>query len=276
MSGPMDPRIMIDGVLCDPNAPARPVLDDGLVRGDGVFEGLRAYHRLPRTPEAHLDRLARSAHEIDLAMDRDLLARELAAFCAHTTAPDCAVRIMLTRGGQRIFREEPLPDLPPSWSLSAQPHRITPLLVGSKTLSYAANMQANRRARRAGANEALLYDPDSHGILEAPTSSFLWLEGDALCAPPLETGILDSITRRLIAEVSELHIRARRLDELVDVDAGLLISTVMELQPVHSVLGVVEWPDSPARLAELKHGLAELTQARAVESAEREGSLSRP
>jgi len=256
---------MIDGVLCDPDAPARPVLDDGLVRGDGVFEGLRAYGRLPRTPDAHLTRLARSAHTVDLAIDRDLLARELATFCTHTAAPNCAVRIMLTRGGQRIFREEPLPDLPPSWVLSAQAHRITPLLVGTKTLSYAANMQANRRARQAGANEALLYDPDSRGILEAPTSSFLWLEGDALCAPPLETGILDSITRRLIGEVTDLHIRARRLDELADVDAGMLISTVMELQPVHGVLEIVAWPDPPARLAELKLGLSELSKARAAD-----------
>jgi branched-subunit amino acid aminotransferase/4-amino-4-deoxychorismate lyase len=265
MTGPTAPRIMIDGVLCDPDTPARARLDDGLVRGDGVFEGLRAYNRLPRTPDAHLTRLARSAQAIDLAMDRALVTRELADFCARTTAPDCAVRIMLTRGGQRIFREEVLPSLPPSWVLSAQPHRITPLLIGSKTLSYAAHMQANRRARQAGADEALMYDPDSNGILEAPTSSFLWLEGDTLCAPPLETGILDSITRRLIAEVTDLHVRARRLDEMVDVDAGLLVSTVMEIQPVHSVLGLVEWRDVPARVAEITRGLSELTRARVAD-----------
>jgi branched-chain amino acid aminotransferase len=265
MTSPTAPRIMIDGTMCPPGAPARPVLDDGLVRGDGVFEGLRAYGRLPRSPDAHLERLARSADEIDLPMDRGLIARELADFCAQTSAPDCAVRVMLTRGGQRIIREEPLPALPESWALSAQPHRITPLLIGAKTLSYAANMQANRRARAAGANEALLFDPDSQAILEAPTSSFLWLEGDALCAPPLATGILDSITRRLVAEITPLQVRARRLEELVDADAGMLVSTVMELQPIHGVLGIVAWSGVPARLARLTADLAELSRARAAD-----------
>ncbi len=261
------PRIMIDGALCDPGSPARPVLDDGLVRGDGVFEGLRAYTRRPRTPSEHLDRLSKSAAEIDLPIDRELIARELDEFCAATAVPDCAVRIMLTRGGQRIIREEQLPELPESWLLSAQAHRITPLLIGSKTLSYAANMQANRRARAAGANEALLYEPDSSGILEAPTSSFLWLEGDAVCAPPLSTGILDSITRRLVGEVTELHVRARTLDDLRDATGGMLISTVMELQPVHGVMGVVDWADVPGRVAELKAALAELSAARATPAA---------
>jgi branched-chain amino acid aminotransferase len=264
MSGPTAPRIMIDGELCVPGTSGRPRLDDGLVRGDGVFEGLRAYGRRPRTPKAHLDRLAASAAAIDLPIDRDLIAGELDDLCAAASDPDCAVRIMLTRGGQRIIREEPLPQLPASWLLSAQAHRITPLLIGSKTLSYAANMQANRRAKAAGADEALLYDPDTAGILEAPTSAFLWLEGDKVCAPPLSTGILDSITRRLIAEVTDLHVHARRLDDLQDAESGMLVSTVMELQPIHGVQGIVEWGGVRARVAELAQALAEVSAARAV------------
>jgi branched-subunit amino acid aminotransferase/4-amino-4-deoxychorismate lyase len=125
-------------------------------------------------------------------------------------------------------------------------------------------MQANRRAKAAGANEALLYDPDTTAILEAPTSSFLWLEGDKVCAPPLSTGILDSITRRLVAEVTELHVHPRRLDDLQDADAGMLVSTVMELQPVHGVLGVVAWDGVPARLERLGRDLAEISMARAA------------
>jgi len=267
MSGSAVPKIMIDGELWESDGPARPVLDDGLVRGDGVFEGLRSYDRRPRTPAAHLDRLATSAAGIDLSMDRGLIARELDRLCAAAHAPDCAVRVMLTRGGQRIIREESLPELPESWLLGAQAHRITPLLVGSKTLSYAANMQANRRAKAAGAHEALLYDPDDNTILEGPTSSFLWLEGDKVCAPPLSTGILDSITRRLVAEITELHVHARTLEDLQDADGAMLVSTVMELQPVHGVLGLVEWPSVPARVAGLRSALAEVSAALAVPAA---------
>ncbi len=89
-------------------------------------------------------------------------------------------------------------------------------------------------------------------------------QGDKVCAPPLSTGILDSITRRLVAEVTELHVHPRRLDDLQDADAAMLVSTVMELQPVHGVQGIVEWDGVPGRLAELKRALAEFSAARAV------------
>ena len=65
-----------------------------------------------------------------------------------------------------------------------------------------------------------------------------------MCAPPLSTGILDSITRRLVSEVTELHVRARTLDDLQDATGGMLVSTVMELQPVHGVMGGRDGPMS--------------------------------
>ncbi len=100
---------MIDGRLVPAGDVPRVALDDGLVRGDGVFEGIRLYDRRPRTPGWHLDRLARSAETIGLGLDRALIEEELAAFCRATTAADCAVRLIVTRGGQRVWREEPIP-----------------------------------------------------------------------------------------------------------------------------------------------------------------------
>ena len=55
------PSLMIDGRLVPAGDVPRVALDDGLVRGDGVFEGIRLYDRRPRTPGWHLDRLAASA-----------------------------------------------------------------------------------------------------------------------------------------------------------------------------------------------------------------------
>ena len=90
--------IMIDGVLLDRPEDATVLMDDGLVRGDGVFEGMRTYNRVMRTPQAHLDRLAKSAVQVDIALDLDLLATELDQFCDMTMQPDCAIRLMVTRG----------------------------------------------------------------------------------------------------------------------------------------------------------------------------------
>lgn len=259
------PRVMVDGEILPAGVPAAIPLDDGLVRGDGVFEGLRCYDRRLRTPDAHLQRLARSAGEIDLPVDLARLAADLMAFCEAVSSPSCGVRVMLTRGGRRIIREEALPVLPASWALVPQPHRPTPLLAHSKTLSYAANMQAARRARDAGGDEALLVDADSERVLEGPTSSFLWLEGERVVAPPVELGILDSITRRLVAEVTPLTVRPATLAELADANGGMLVSTVLESQAVHRVAGVAEWDPDSRRLNEVRRGLADLVRARTAD-----------
>src|SRR5262245_27503005 len=131
---------MIDGRLLGPGERPSVPLDDGLVRGDGVFEGMRLYARRPRTPREHLDRLCRSAETVGLPVDRALLEAELTEFAARTLTPDCGVRLMVTRDGHRVWREESLPTSSAGLRLLPVEHRVTPLLVGAKTLSYAANM----------------------------------------------------------------------------------------------------------------------------------------
>lgn len=231
---------MIDGVLVDPSN-VRISLDDGFVRGDGVFEGLRAYDRRPRTPDAHLDRLQRSANGVDIPLDRAALESQLAAFCAATTTPNCAIRVMVSRSGQVVWREEPL--LPESEGLKLLPvdHLVTPLLIGSKTLSYAANMQAHRQAKQAGCDEALLVRANDQVVLEGPTSSFCWLENGVLVFPPLDVGVLDSITRRIAEAAVPSTTRAATLDSLADADGAMLISTVMEARPVAAIAGVATY-----------------------------------
>ncbi len=238
--------LMIDGRFVAPNGDPTLVLDDGLVRGDGVFEGMRVYDRRPRTPGAHLDRLALSAANVGIALDREVLEAEMAEFCRAVSRPDCGVRLMVTRGGQRIWREEPLPAPSPGLRLMPVAHRVTPLLVGAKTLSYAANMQAQRQARAAGFDDALFVRADDDAILEGPVWSFGWLEGDTLVFPPLEVGVLDSITRRLAADAMPVRTREATLADLAGADGALLLSTVQEAQPVAEVAGAATWdPAAP-------------------------------
>ncbi len=254
-----DLRVMVDGVLMGAGEVPRVPLDDGLVRGDGVFEGLRLYRHRARTLEAHLDRMERSADMVRLVFDRALIRDEIERFSAVTSAPDCALRVMLTRSGHRVLREEALfPDAPEGWSVLPVAHRVTPLLIASKTLSYAANMQAQRLAGEAGANTALLIDADTDGILECPVASFVWLEGDDLVAPSLDTGILDSITRRLISEVTTLHVRDRRVEDLAEADGALVISTVLESRIVKAVQGVATYDVGGRRVNEIADALAEV------------------
>jgi len=254
-----EPRMMVNGQLVPEGAPALIPLDDAVVRGDGVFEGLRLYGRRARTLEAHLDRMERSADMVRLPFDRDLIRSDIERMSTEVSAPECGLRVMLTRGGQRILREEALfPEAPEGWSVLPVPHRVTPLLIASKTLSYAANMQAARLAGEAGADTALLIDADTSGVLECPVASFVWLEGEDLVAPPLETGILDSITRRLIAEVTPLHVRERTVADLAAADGALVISTVVESRIVRAVQGIAEYDVAGRRITTIAAALREL------------------
>jgi len=259
------PALMIDGALVPPGDVARVALDDGLVRGDGVFEAIRLYDRRPRTPAEHLDRLVRSARNVGLGIDRARLEAELAEFCRATTRPDCGVRLMVTRGGQRIWREEPLPAPSLGQRLLPVAHRLTPLLVGAKTLSYASNMEAQRRARAAGCDDALFVRADDELVLECPTAAFAWLEGETLVFPPLQLGILDSITRRLAAAAFPVREREARLAELAGADGALVMSSVQEAQPVAAIHGVVTLDPAAARVREAVAAIREAIAARVVD-----------
>jgi branched-chain amino acid aminotransferase len=77
--------------------------DDGLYRGDGVFEVIRLYEGRPFALDQHLDRLERSAATIELPVERAPLERELDALLEAFGAGDAQLRIVVTRGGRRIL-----------------------------------------------------------------------------------------------------------------------------------------------------------------------------
>src|SRR5919106_1423056 len=102
----------VDGQI-SPTAEARiPVADDGLLRGDAVFEVIRLYRGRPFALDEHLDRLERSAAALDLDAQRSPLGDEIAALLEEFGEADAQLRLVVTRGGRRIALTEPLPTLP--------------------------------------------------------------------------------------------------------------------------------------------------------------------
>ncbi len=228
----------LDGAI-SPVADARvPVTDDGLLRGDGVFEVTRVYEGVPFAWDDHLARMEGSARALRLPLDTSLLDAEARALLAHAGAVDATLRALATRGGRRLVFVEPLPQLPRSLALHGVTYAPTRLLDGVKSLSYAANMLATRIAREEGADEALLVTP--HGrVLEAPTSSFFAvLAGeDALVTPPLSDHILDSITRRRLVGLTGAVERVLTRDDVAGASEAFLASSLREVTPVSRIDG---------------------------------------
>jgi branched-chain amino acid aminotransferase len=233
-----------------------PVTDDGLLRGDGVFEVMRLYHGVPYGREAHLRRMANSAGNLRLELDVAGVERDIDALLDAAQPDDAILRALVTRGGHRIVLIEPMPSLPESVSLTCIEYAPVRLLDGVKSLSYAANMLASRLAVERGFDEALLVTP--HGrVLELPTASFFWVRGGEVMTPPLTDHVLDSITRRLVFEVAEAREVETSRDDLASADEAFVASSVREVMRVRAIDELELPADGP-----ITRGVAERVAAR--------------
>jgi branched-chain amino acid aminotransferase len=235
----------IDGRTLAADEATIPATDEGLLRGDGVFEVIRVYDGRPFALVDHLDRLERSAANLRLHdVPRAELEAEVPELLAARGGPefDGCLRIVVTRGGRRLLLTEPVPPTPDRIRLGVVEYAPTRVLDGVKSLSYAANMLAGRLARERGFDEALLVTP--HGrVLEAPTSSIFWVDaGGVLCTPPLEEHILASITRARVMEVMEVTERPCTMDDLRAAREAFLASTTREAQSI-AVVEDIDLPD---------------------------------
>ncbi len=228
----------LDGAVLPATEARIPATDEGLLRGDGVFEVIRLYGGRPSALDAHLERLVRSAENLRLPVDLAAVradASTLLAAAAGEPDPGC-LRIVVTRGGRRLLLTESLLEHVPAIRRATVTYAPVRLLDGIKSLSYGANMLATRLAQEQGADEALLVTP--HGrVLEAPTSSIFWFAGGRLLTPPLSDHILASITRALVLELGDGEERSLTLDELAAADEAFIASTTREVQAVASVDG---------------------------------------
>jgi 4-amino-4-deoxychorismate lyase len=115
------------------------------------------------------------------------------------------------------------------------------LLAGVKTISYATNLAAQRAARAAGADDAVLVGLGGE-LLEAPTASLWWRSGQTLHTPSLELGILAGITRAVLCELAPtLGLKVLEgvftAEDLAAADEAFLSSSTRELMPVIEVDG---------------------------------------
>ena len=225
----------VDGVISPTTEATIPLPDDGLYRGDGVFEVIRLYEGHPFALTEHLDRLERSAAAIELPVDRDPIEREIDALLEEFGNGDAQLRIVITRGGRRILLIENMPPMADTVRLATVTYQPSVILTGVKSLSYGANMQATRIAKGRGADEALLVRPDGI-VLEAPTSTIFWVSPEGgLHTPSLGAGILESITRAHIIRALHVEEGEFHVSDLLGSHEAFLASTVREVQGVAAI-----------------------------------------
>jgi branched-chain amino acid aminotransferase len=234
----------VDGELMPVGRAQISVSDEGLLRGDGVFEVVRLYAGRPFALDAHLARMQASAHNLLLELDREAIEDDVRALLASCAGQDALLRMLVTRGGRRIALLEALPQLPERVALGRVAYSPTHVLDGVKSLSYAANMLAGRLARQRGFDDALLVTPQGR-VLECPTAAFFWVRDGELLTPPLTDHVLDSITRRLIISVTDAREQATSFEDLDRAQEAFIASSVREVLPVARIEEVELSPPGP-------------------------------
>jgi branched-subunit amino acid aminotransferase/4-amino-4-deoxychorismate lyase len=245
-------RVLIDGQPVPETDAAISVFDWGVIRGFGAFEVIRVYGHVPFRGGPHLDRLERSAAAIGVGVPK---RKDLETWMSQIADANDGgqIRIVLTGGGRdqevdapprSIVVWEPSPEVPDTLRLipmAAPWHPGTDVggFAGVKWISYAPNMAATDKARRAGFNDALLITVDGM-VLEGPTFTVGWVHEGRIETPSLECGILASITRDVMIECAErLAIPVNQgffpLERLLEADEAFALSTVKEVAPIAAV-----------------------------------------
>ncbi len=255
---------VVDGVL-SPLAEAKvSVQDRGFLYGDSVFETLRTYRGEPFALDRHLARLERSASlaYIELPLSLAALAGEVRAAVASAGNAESYVRVMITRGrGElgldpglavaptRVVIVTPLEAPPPAVyergiaavTFAARRSADGTEAAGAKIGNYLVSVLATRRAKAAGAAEALIVDGKG-AVVEGATSNVFFVAKGALITPPEDDGILPGITRAVALEVArDLSIpviyRSPQLGELELFDEVFISSSIRELVAVVRIEG---------------------------------------
>ncbi|HEY9262975.1 MAG TPA: aminodeoxychorismate lyase [Mycobacterium sp.] len=263
--------VTLDGQLHDPQAPLLHADDLAAVRGDGIFETMLIRDGRPCLLEAHLARLTRSAHLMDLpAPDLPRWRAAVAVAVAQWLADggdEGVLRLVYSRGresgagstgtsfatiGQvpaRVadVRRNGVAALTLDRGMSAHGADATPwLLAGAKTLSYAVNMAALRHAERRGAGDVIFVSTDGH-ILEGPRSTVVIATSAAdgnlcLLTPPPWYPILRGTTQKALFEVArnkgyDCDYQALKPADLLAAQGVWLISSITLAARVHTLDG---------------------------------------
>lgn len=240
------------------------VHDHGLLYGDGVFEGIRFYHRRPFRLQEHLLRLVASARAIALSLPYELaaLARAVEETIAAFPGDDGYLRLVVTRGAGALGLDPRSCAQPNTFIIASRLTMVSEqtrahgarVVIAStrrlpadgldariKSLNYLNHILARIEANHAGADEAVLLNAAGR-VAEGTADNVFIVRGGALLTPPVSEGCLEGVTRNLVIALAReigLEVREQPLSpyDLYTADECFLTGTGAELIPVAEIDG---------------------------------------
>lgn len=258
----MDTIVYASGRFMPAGSAGVSVLDHGLLYGDGIFEGIRAYNNRVFKLERHIERLFDSAKAIRLEIphSRDEMAALVLETCRRNAIVDGYIRLVVTRGAGDLGidpRSCPRPDViiiaKTVAALYGQTVRGVELVTSAfrrhapdvlspsiKSLNYLNNILARIEANDKGADEALFLDHNGY-VAEATVDNVFIVVDRTLMTPPTATN-LRGITRETVIDLARelsIHVEERpfTLFDMWTAREAFMCGTMAEIVPIASVDG---------------------------------------
>ncbi len=259
-------KIYLDGEFVDQEQAKVSVFDHGLLYGDGIFEGIRAYHGRVFKLKEHLDRLYESAKSIllEIPITIEEMEEVVTESLRKNDLRDAYIRLIVSRGkgdlgldprkcpkasviciaaSITLFSKElyekglEVVTVPTRRNIS---EAVNPRI---KSLNYLNNILAKIEANQAGTIEAIMLNSDGY-VCEGTADNIFIIKNGVLITPPTYVGILEGITRNTVMEIArqkgiEVKEQVFTRHDVYIADEIFLTGTAAELIPVIKVDGRV-------------------------------------
>ena len=220
----MSLTIYLDGKYVPQEEAVVSVFDHGLLYGDGVFEGIRAYHNRVFKLQDHLERLYESARSINMTIPISIeeMQEVVLETCRRNNLRDAYIRLVVTRGVGDLGLDPRKCPRPTIFCIAASiqlypeefyekgldvitvatrrnlPEACNPRV---KSLNYLNNIYAKIEANLHGVLEAIMLSADGY-VAEATGDNIFLVKNGVLITPPTHLGILEGITRNTVMDLA--------------------------------------------------------------------------
>ncbi|MFB6282536.1 MAG: branched-chain amino acid transaminase [Halobacteria archaeon] len=260
-------KIWMDGELVDWDDAQIHVLSHVIHYGSGVFEGIRCYDTVDGPAvfrnRDHMERLHNSAKTLGIEMEYGVeeLMEATGNLIRENGLESCYVRPVVYYGYDVLGlnpKSCPVETAIAVWPWGAylgedaikngvdvmvsswRKHHATQVPTTAKiTGAYVNSILASQEAKANGYTEAILLDKDGT-VAEGPGENIFMVEDEKLYTPPVDSSILEGITRRCVEEIAEdlgYEVQEKRISrgELYLADELFFTGSAAEVTPIRTV-----------------------------------------
>ncbi|CAM3946908.1 branched-chain-amino-acid transaminase [Alkalicoccus chagannorensis] len=201
------------------------VFDHGLLYGDGVFEGIRAYSGNIFKLDEHISRLYDSAQSIMLTIPytKEEMQQIIVETIRRNKLDSAYIRVVVSRGAGNLGLDpsncsrpnviviaEKLALFPAELyerglkmgSVASRRNRPDVLSPQVKSLNYLNNVLVKLEANQAGVDEALMLNDQGY-VTEGSADNIFIVKNGRIITPPVYLGALEGITRNAIIDIAD-------------------------------------------------------------------------